>query len=601
MSVANGGDSSLHGPKHWLCVGILGGGQLGRMMAEEARRLNIRTHILDPQQRSPAAQVGDLQVVGNFNHSETVHQFVDHVADVDGQQVGIDVLTMEIEHVDVKALAAFEQTSKIPIRPSAATIALIQDKYQQKVHMSKHNIALGPFTIIESIADIHTAAAKFGLPLMLKSRLNAYDGKGNAVLHTLDEIDAALKSLGQDSTSNKLMLYAEKMIDFTQELAVMVARSVSGECRSYVCVTTTQRDNICHTVIAPAQVPSAIAKQAEQLAVKAIESLTGAGIYGVEMFLCRDNTLLLNEIAPRPHNSGHFTIEACETSQFQQHLRCVAGLPLGSTAMCVGGAVMINLLGTGDSPLDAELSWLPCQAAMHIPGAHVHWYGKAGVRKGRKLGHINITGTSVNDALNRMQQWEAKTEQLKADLPGALASKYLNQSSRPRALPLVGVIMGSDSDLKHMKAACEILTAFNVPFECTIVSAHRTPERMLHYAKGAHARGMRVIIAGAGGAAHLPGMVAALTCLPVVGVPIALTHLDGVDSLHSIVQMPRGVPCATVAINNSTNAGLLAVRMLSIGNPDLAARMEEYQVKMEQEVNAKIEKMENIGWANYTA
>ena len=159
--------------------------------------------------------------------------------------------------------------------------------------------------------------------------------------------------------------------------------------------------------------------------------------------------------------------------------------------------------------------------------------------------------------------------------------------------------MGSDSDLKTMRAAAEVLRSFSVPFEVTIVSAHRTPSRMFSYAQSAHSRGLRCIIAGAGGAAHLPGMVAALTPLPVIGVPIPLTYLDGVNSLHSIVQMPRGIPCATVAIGNSTNAGLLAIRMLAMSDSRLIAEMERYMKKQEAEVEAKVAKMEQVGWEQY--
>ena len=250
--------------------------------------------------------------------------------------------------------------------------------------------------------------------------------------------------------------------------------------------------------------------------------------------------ILVNEIAPRPHNSGHYTIEACETSQYENHLRAILSLPIGSTALKVPSAVMLNLLGSSNDM--SELVGF-AEFALGVPGASVHLYGKSECRKGRKMGHITLTANS--DAEIR-----ARLRQLLQRLPGASADSgvsdidlYAPEAPRPGSglshkQPLVGVIMGSDSDLPVMLPAARILDGFNTPYELTIVSAHRTPDRLVEYARSAAARGLRVIVAGAGGAAHLPGMVAAMTALPVIGVPVKGSSLDGVDSLHSIVQMP---------------------------------------------------------------
>lgn len=325
--------------------------------------------------------------------------------------------------------------------------------------------------------------------------------------------------------------------------------------------------------------------------------------------------MLLNEIAPRVHNSGHFTIEGCVTSQFENHVRAVLGLPLGSTAMRAPAAAMINVLGA--APTDADIAaaggdveaaalaatWAPMKRALSVPGANLHWYdkhvpsdgstGAVSIKAGRKLGHITVTGDS-SMAVSAKVQAILAVDAATAQGDDATALKALTTQA-----PLVGIIMGSDSDLPGMAAAAETLRDFGVPFELTIVSAHRTPTRMYEYAQSARRRGLQIIIAAAGGAAHLPGMVAALTPLPVIGVPMPLHYLDGQDSLYSIVQMPRGVPVATVAIGNSTNAALLAVRMLGSHMAHLADAMEAFQVRQEREVMGKVQSIAEQGWDGY--
>ena len=244
-------------------------------------------------------------------------------------------------------------------------------------------------------------------------------------------------------------------------------------------------------------------------------------------------SLLLNEIAPRPHNSGHHTIEACQTSQFENHLRAILGLPLGFTFLRVPSAAMVNILGASASMEDVQTM---ADDALKVNGANVHLYGKAESRKARKLGHITIT--AAFDAELRSNLRRVLLAQPDAgEWVDAIAPPPPKEGfSHPQ--PLVGIVMGSDSDLPTMLAATKILDQFIVPYELTIISAHRTPTRMVTYAKSAVSRGLRVIIAGAGGSAHLPGMVASETVLPVIGVPIKASVLDGVDSLYSIVQMP---------------------------------------------------------------
>jgi len=426
---------------------------------------------------------------------------------------------------------------------------------------------------------------------MLKSRTLAYDGRGNFVLKGPSQVDEALTFLANRP------LYAEKWVPFVQEIAVMVVRSASGQVQSYPAVETVHKDNICHLVFAPLRVADpTVASRAREVAEKAVATLSGAGVFGVEMFLMGDGEIFINEIAPRPHNSGHYTIEACHSSQYANHLRSLLDLPLGSTEMKVSSAAMLNLLGYSNSMDEVRKV---AYRALEVPGATTHLYGKATSRKGRKLGHITIVANSDAELRDRLRP-------LLQTLPDATTQSVERFcSSTPAAgghshrHPLVGIIMGSDSDLPVMLPAAQFLERFNIPFELSIVSAHRTPDRMVTYARQAASRGLRCIIAGAGGAAHLPGMVAAMTPLPVIGVPVKGSSLDGVDSLHSIVQMPRGIPVATVAINNSTNAGLLAVRILAAADRHLLVKMDEYLGSLEKEVMGKVEKLEAVGWENY--
>jgi len=427
---------------------------------------------------------------------------------------------------------------------------------------------------------------------MLKSRRLAYDGRGNAPAATREAARAAWAALGGARGG---AVFAEKWVPYARELAVIVARGRDGALAAYPPALTIQRDSICHVVLAPAPgVTPRVAAAAAALARDAVGALGGAGVFGVELFELPDGALLLNEVAPRVHNSGHFSADACAVSQFEQHVRAVCGLPLGDARLRVGAAAMINVLGAGDGPGADAPTWALCAAALGAPGASVHWYGKGGaMKRGRKVGHVTVTGAGAAQALARARAL------LRAAAPGDDAADAALRGVR--APPVVGVIMGSDSDLPAMAPAAAVLREFGVAFEVTIVSAHRTPDRLVDYARGARARGIRVIIAGAGGAAHLPGMVAALTPLPVVGVPIPLRHLDGVDSLHSILQMPKGVPVATVAIGNAANGALLAVRMLGVAEGELLDQMEAYQARMRDEVLGKAARLEREGDEAYLA
>ncbi|KAG5404438.1 hypothetical protein IGI04_010557 [Brassica rapa subsp. trilocularis] len=555
-----------------IIVGVLGGGQLGRMLCQAASQMAIKVMILDPSKNCSASSLAYGHMVDSFDDSATVEEFAKRCG----------VLTVEIEHVDVETLEKLEKQG-VDVQPKASTIRIIQDKYIQKVHFSRHGIPLPEFMEISDIEGAERAGELFGYPLMIKSKRLAYDGRGNAVANSQDALTSAVTALGGFSRG----LYVEKWAPFVKELAVIVARGRDGSMVCYPVVETVHRDNICHIVKAPADVPWKINKLATDVAQKAVGSLEGAGVFAVELFLTDDgqsfnrSQILLNEVAPRPHNSGHQTIESCYTSQFEQHLRAVVGLPLGDPSMRTPASIMYNILGEDDGEAGFRLAHRLIARALSVPGASVHWYDKPEMRKQRKMGHITLVGQSIGVLEQRLQ---------------CILSE---QTHQVHETPRVGIIMGSDSDLPIMKDAAKILDMFAVTYEVKIVSAHRTPEMMFSYASSAHSRGVQVIIAGAGGAAHLPGMVASLTPLPVIGVPVRATRLDGVDSLLSIVQMPRGVPVATVAINNSTNAALLAIRMLGISDTDLVSRMSQYQEDMREENMVKGEKLERQGWESY--
>ncbi|KAJ7499891.1 phosphoribosylaminoimidazole carboxylase [Mycena latifolia] len=568
-------------------VGILGGGQLGRMLGAAASLLNIKTVILDVGETGPAKQVL-APTAPKFSHIDG--SFTDP-ARIRELAAKVDVLTVEIEHVDADALVHY----RCETHPSPSTIKLIQDKLAQKQHLKSRGCPLSDFIPVDStVESVHAAAKDLGLPLMLKSRTLAYDGRGNFVLRELSRAHEALTALGDRP------LYAEKWVPFTHEIAVMVVRSTTGEVTAYPVVETVHKENVCHLVFAPLRTQDAtLSRRAQQVAEDAVKTFDGAGVFGVEMFLMDDGGLYINEIAPRPHNSGHYTIEACETSQYENHLRAILSLPLGSAALKVPAAAMLNIIGLSSS-MD-EVNALT-DVALGVPGATVHLYGKSECRKGRKMGHITVVAESDAQLRSRLR---VLLDALPSS-PLAETDLYAPAPPRPGAgfsntHPLIGVIMGSDSDLPVMLPAARILDHFEIPYELTIVSAHRTPDRLVTYARSAAARGLRTIIAGAGGAAHLPGMVAAMTALPVIGVPVKGSTLDGVDSLHSIVQMPRGIPVATVAINNGTNAGLLAVRILAAGIPRLVDAMDTYLKNLEGEVLGKVEKLKEVGWEAYSA
>lgn len=364
-------------------IGIVGGGQLGKMMTQAAKKMGFTVIVTDPTPESPAGQIADKQLIGGYKDEKVTRELAKLV----------DVITLDAEFVNDEVLLEIEKTGK-EVHPKPATITIIKDKLKQKEFLKKNKIPTADFISVSSKEDIEKAIKKFGLPILLKAREDAYDGKGNYVIKKVTDIEKGVEKLSGRN------LYVEKFVPFTKELAVMVGKSVKGEIKTYPVVETIHINNVCDTVIAPAKISRLASKNAERIAKKTVNKLKGAGVFGIEMFLLKGEKVLINEIAPRVHNSGHYTIEASVTSQFEQHIRAITGLPLGSTDLIVKSAVMKNILG------EKEGSGYPkgIEKALKIPGVSYHLYGKKDSRAGRKMGHITVVGDSLEVNLRKVNK-----------------------------------------------------------------------------------------------------------------------------------------------------------------------------------------------------
>jgi 5-(carboxyamino)imidazole ribonucleotide synthase len=372
----------MHHSLHPQRLGILGGGQLARMTLQAAVPLGIDVAILAEAPDSPAGRLTQHEYVGSWNDIATLRHFADMV----------DVVTLENEFVDAEVLDHLARWNKL-VRPGAAVLRLIQDKLIQKQTLAQHGLPVPRFAAVQSHNDIEAVAEDYGWPLILKARRNGYDGYGNATLHSVADVEPALKQLGWPQRE----LLVEQAVPFVRELAVLVARGVEAQRVVYPVVETVQRNHICHIVRAPAQIDAALAHHATAIACAAVEAVQGVGITAVELFQTADGEISINELAPRPHNSGHFSIDACHTSQFENHLRAVLGLPLGDPALRAEAAVMVNLLGARNgAPLLRGL-----YESLSMANVHVHVYGKRDVRIGRKMGHITALGANLTEAEER--------------------------------------------------------------------------------------------------------------------------------------------------------------------------------------------------------
>jgi 5-(carboxyamino)imidazole ribonucleotide synthase len=370
-------------------IGIIGGGQLGRMLTLAAQPLGFQVLVINPTPNGPATQVGAAEIVADLYDPNALRELAERS----------DFVTIEIEHLDADSLEQLLELGK-PINPAPKTIRLIQDKLAQKEFLEKAGVPVAPFAGVTTIEEAEQQLEKFGGKMLLKTRHGAYDGRGNMVVSSSDEIHEAFDKF------NGAQLYAEQFIPFVKELAVMVARSIDGTVAVYPVVETIHERNICIEVLAPAPVDPEIQQTATDLAHRVANLLEGAGMFGIEMFLGTNGEILINEIAPRVHNSGHYTMDASRTSQFEQHIRAISGLPLGSTELLAPAAVMINILGEQDAPTKIE----GLAAALNIPEVSVHLYGKSPTKVDRKMGHINATGKTLAEARERA---ESARKQLK--------------------------------------------------------------------------------------------------------------------------------------------------------------------------------------------
>lgn len=366
--------------KYPVRIGIIGGGQLGRMLTQSAKKIGCFVTVIDPTPQSPAGQVADKEIVADFKDEKAIRKLAKLS----------DVITFEIELANDGVLNELMQKGKI-VHPSPQTLGVIRDKLKQKRFLKSYNLPTAPFQEIKSKKDVIKAIENFGYPFLLKARTDAYDGRGNALIKHKSDIDKGMQRL------KGRLLYVEKFVPFVKELAVMVARSSKGEIAVYPVVQTIHKDNICDTVIVPAPISKGAIEKAQNLAKDTMKYLKGAGIFGIEMFLTKDDNVLVNEIAPRVHNSGHYSIEAVVTSQFEQHIRAIVGLPLGSTDLIVKAVVMKNILG------EHEGSGYPkgVEKALKIPGVSLHIYGKHKSWPQRKMGHITVIGNNINECLRK--------------------------------------------------------------------------------------------------------------------------------------------------------------------------------------------------------
>jgi len=361
-------------------LGIIGGGQLGMMITEAAQNLTDKISeiiVLDPTENCPAAQAGAKQIVGDFKDELAILKLAEQS----------DIITYEIESGNTDVLSKL----KAEIEPSPSTLGIIQDKLSQKTFFSENGLPVSQFYEITSLDDLREKIKDLGLPVLLKSRRDAYDGRGNFKITSSDEIEKAYQHFDGKS------LMVEKFVNFKMEVSVIAARNTKGDIATYPLVENIHENNILKMTIAPARVSNDVISNAGEIAKKTMEVLKGAGVFGIEMFIDQDDKILINEIAPRVHNSGHHTLQSCKTSQFEQHLRAILGLELGSTDL-IHKTVMCNILG----PVGFEGKYKPVQ--LEKDGAYLKMYGKSVSKPQRKLGHFNIVDLNDSGSIDRLTE-----------------------------------------------------------------------------------------------------------------------------------------------------------------------------------------------------
>lgn len=370
-------------------IGILGGGQLGRMIALAGRAMGYRFVTMDPTPDAPCGQTADEQIVARYDDVEAAMRLA----------AASDVISYEFENVDAQVAEVLESKSYVP--QGSRLLRITQNRIREKTAIQEMGIPVAPFRVVASLADLQQAVRELGLPAVMKTATGGYDGKGQWVLKREEELAEAYETLAKAGTE----LIVEQFVPFELELSVIAARNPDGDLAVFPTAENVHQDNILHLSIVPARVSAEIRERAERIALTIVEKLDVVGLLAIEMFLTPDGKLYVNELAPRPHNSGHYTMEACATSQFEQHVRAVCNLPLGSTELLTP-VVMVNILGEHLQPVLDRVDALPRSAKLHL-------YGKAESKEKRKMGHLNVLAPTVEEALGlieKLEIWSTKTE-----------------------------------------------------------------------------------------------------------------------------------------------------------------------------------------------
>lgn len=362
-------------------IGVLGGGQLGRMLANAGSELGYRFVTLDPTPNGPMGQVAE-QIVAAYSDAEAARKLA--------QQA--DVITYEFENVSSEVAGMLMQEAYVP--QGNQLLHTTQHRLREKRAIEAAGVQVAPYREITSVEELRQAVEQFGTPCVLKTATGGYDGKGQWVIRSLDEVEEAFSTLSKAKTE----LVLEQFIHFSKEISVIAARSPRGEVKVFPAAENIHVSNILHLSIVPARISDVLRAEAEQLALKIAEGLQAVGLIAVEMFVTEDEQLYVNELAPRPHNSGHYTMEACLTSQFEQHVRAVCNLPLGDPSLTTP-VVMVNVLGQHVEPLlDRMVTEDELAKELQVT-AKVHLYGKAEAAHNRKMGHVNVLASSIEQAM----------------------------------------------------------------------------------------------------------------------------------------------------------------------------------------------------------
>ena len=368
-------------------LGFLGAGQLARMSALQAFRYGMQVAVFsDRPENEPVQFMTPHSFSGSFDDVDSMVEFAKKC----------DIITLENEFIDSSVLKELRERSGTPIFPSPESFELIENKLIEKQTFEEAGIPVTTYKLMKSTEDMMQFGKEHGWPYLLKSSKGGYDGYGNETVHSLDDAKKAFKQLGGDQNRDIL---AEAFVDFTHELAVQVARNDTGFV-VYPCCETVQENHICVAVLSPAPVPSKIQERAQQLAIAAVEAIDGRGIFAFEFFLTTTGEVLLNESAPRPHNSGHYTIEGAVTSQFENHVRAACNMPLGSSSAVKPATAMINLLGTHQRKAAVENA----EKALNEPNGHLHFYGKLQSKKGRKMAHYTLLGDDLDQTYKKARE-----------------------------------------------------------------------------------------------------------------------------------------------------------------------------------------------------